>query len=342
MHRNWVLAGGCALASLVVAAASFSHAASDPATQDQEGYPAQVTRIRTLPAVTEANADQVVQQALQGAARGEAKDGHSSPVIDRVFDYPFVTLKRLVPYATDPNDDVRSFVASVAAGVLGDGDPAVVGLQGRALSMLCTIAADAERASAYEALSSLAKYLIFSSDAGLRAKVDLGLLERALVHHLSNGYRDEEAALLLTLLPPDPKLKPLVESVAKGINYQEASVIALAHWNDAKGIAAIEEKIKQGDINDIKYFTERAAAIDHPAVLSALWNRFDDKRPTQDWGAQKPPRVCDYILAGFKLKFDHKYSGEFPQPVADAALTKAKARYRVLIDALPTPNAPPA
>ncbi len=307
-------------------------------------------RLRAEP-VTEANVNQVLWQALQAAKRGDlqayGQTKRSLPAAeleDRLVDSPQVTLKRLAPYAVHSDDNVRYLVQAVADRVIYDDEAA--NLHALALSMLVQVMSKAAGGSSDGATIVLHNYL-FAEDASkreyFRKKTDMAALKRALVSNLTASFGDN-AVLLLTLLAPDPSLKPFVDSVAKREKYQITTLIGQAAWGDGNAIEALQERLGHGEF--IKYLSQNILAINEPGVLGAMWKQLDNKTKIDEYPAGNPDgkhwmvkaRACDFALAAFKWKFDNQrdeFGTERPRIATDAELAAAKERYRTLINALP-------
>ncbi len=307
-------------------------------------------RLRAEP-VTEANVNQVLWQALQAAKRGDLQ-AYNDPkrslaariLEDRLSDYPQVTLRGLKPYAVHTDNSVRDLVQEVADRVLYDDEAADVHTD--ALSVLVQVASRADGESSTSAVGALRNYL-FTQDASkreyFRKKTDLAALRRALTSYLGVFY-DDNAVFLLTLLSPDPSLKPLIDSVAKRQKYDITTLVGQVAWGDGGAIEALSEHLERGEY--VKYLSQSILAINEPNVLGALWKLMDNKRKIDEYPAgdpdgkhwMVPARACDFALAAFKWKFDNKrdeFGTTRPRIATDAELAEAKERYRTLINALP-------
>lgn len=334
-----------ALALAMTCSSTFAQEAAQPKPDEVD-----TTDYRAQPPTTEANADAVVATAIEAARKPDFNGYDDTDVEQRVTHYPHITLKRLKPYTADPSGGVRTLILSAVRRVLNFyADPPNTDLYSDALSLLLQIveAPPTETgASASEAIGTLNSSLFAGyreEREAMRQKVDMVALKPVLLSYLERTH-DLRALDLLTLYASDASLKPFVDKLAEQEEYSLRSLIGQAAWGDGNAIAAIKEKIQFGQSDDLKELAASIIAINEPNVLRSLWKQLDNKRVIGDYplfhGPEKVAyvRVCDYVWAAFKLKFDSKGNDiglVGPSIATDEELAAAKARYHAVIAPMP-------
>jgi len=349
MNHNHFYIVPLTLLLVALPVASYGQEAPKPeAPSKPAGYS---QRLRAQPPTTEANADEVVARAVEAARKPDFKGYNDTNAEGLVTEYPLVTLKRLKPYTSDASQGVRTLIINAAGMALSDEE--AVDVQADALSLLIQVALvpnkPGQGVSQTSALADLHARLFAARREKrevMRQKVDMAALKAALVSYLDRSYADS-AALMLTLFASDATLKPFVDKIAVREDYSTSALVLQSAWGAGNAIGALQQRLELGDPADLKFLAQNILAINEPSVLRALWKQLDNKKeigehpvgnPNGDW-KMVHPRVCDFVLAAFRWKFDGDPDGwtfsRFPIVATDAELDKDKARYHDIIAALP-------
>ncbi len=313
---------------------------------------------------THGNAPARVRAALKLAREAQAKhdqDISNAPEVTRLREVPSITLPLLAPYAVHPNESAREIVYMVAADALTGqsilSQPVDENTRDLAMRLLAQVSTF-RAVSAPAAVQSLYDLVIAGSLPGYTEPPNLveryakAGVKRGLMRYVENVGPDEEAAALLSLFHDDAQVGKFLARMAKRHSYPFAFSLALAQWNDGNALEAVEHELKTMKPEDLAGVADRIRFIDHPQVLRLLALHLDDRRETHAIGfpvaadADLSPfmrHVCDHILAALKIKLEGaKIDLREPDIATDDELAAAKQRFGPLIDALPTPNAPPA
>lgn len=242
-------------------------------------------------------------------------------------------LAHLQPYAGNSNPEIRAAVATLLKGLGGK----------MTIPLLLVLLSDQD--DDVQQRAALALYENFSHhelsldrDIGIALGDAIALGNSSASALLLAGWYDDEnlRALLTQLTTGDAAGRTKLRAASPVINTALVAQVALSRMGNQNSRAHLAERIRAGDLDELRFLLEAVVHVDSPPILQSLAARtLEDRRITMSHGpagTSNSLRLCDEAVNAYAAQFQLglTFDGTEPRHFTDDELKKAASAIRNL------------